>query len=177
MSRLRAVEPVEVDLGPCECPDTPHPEGDKAWLRPRLTPGGGMEATYILTTAHQNGEAVTARLLGMCFLTDGLMRWTLLDDDGKPIPANEETLASGALDWDTTLAPIAEKADTLYAESVLRPLLARLPRRSRNGQTAASTSPNPASSSENPTPSELSTTSITPRSRPTGPDTDIGSSS
>lgn len=173
MSRLRATEPIEVDLGPCECPDTPHGT-DKAWLRPRLTAEGGYRAMHILMTA--TDRDVTAGALGMCFLADGLVRWTLLDDAGKPIPTDEATLRSGALDWDTTLYPIAEKAAVLYTDSVVDPLRKGRAAPSLPGPTEASTSPTTDSSSGSPTPSEPSTTPTTPPSRPTGSPTDTGSS-
>jgi hypothetical protein len=163
-----------VDLGPCECPNTPHPEGDKAWLRPRLTAEGGLLAQAIVATATDPRETYAA--LGFALLSDGLVRWTLQDDDGKPVPTDTTLLRSGALDWDTTLSPIAEKANDLYMESVMAPLvrgrLTPLP----HGQTEVSTSPTTDSSTESPTPSEPSTTPITPPSHPTGSHTDTDSS-
>jgi hypothetical protein len=150
MSRLRATTPVEVDLGPCECPGTPHADGDKAWLRPRLTPEGGYRATSILVTAIDADQ--TAGALGMTYLVDGLVRWTLLDDEGKPVRTDEAFLHSGALDWDTTLWPIMEQAATLYSDSVMSPLLRGRQAPLPDGPTEASTSPTTDSSSENPTP-------------------------
>ena len=174
MSRLRATDPIEVDLGPCECPNTPHAEGDKAWLRPRLTPEGGYRAMHVLMTATDTDE--TAGALGMTFLVDGLVRWTLLDDAGKEVPTDEETLRSGALDWETTLAPIAERAAVLYTMSAMNPLLKGRETPLQLGQTEASTSPTTDSSEMSPMPSGPSTTPTTPPSQPTGTLTAIGSS-
>ena len=176
MSRLRATEPVEVDLGPCECPGTPHQEGDKAWLRPRLTAEGGYRAMHVLMTSAQNGEEVTAGALGMVFLVDGLVEWTLLDDAGSPIPTDEEMLRSGALDWDTTLAPIAERAAVLYTESVIAPLRRGRSAPSLPGPMEGSTSPTNGSSTKPPMPSAPSTTPTTPPLPPTGSLTALASS-
>jgi hypothetical protein len=161
-------------LGPCECPNTPHTEGDKAWLRPRLTAEGGLLAQAIVATATDPRETYAA--LGFALLSDGLVRWTLLDDGGKPVPVDTATLKSGALDWESTLSPIAEKAHELYMESILAPLVKGRPTPLQHGQTEASTSPTNGSSTQNPTPSEPSTTPTTPRSRPTGSPTGIASS-
>lgn len=108
-----------------------------------------MRASYIMATAEDPDATYAA--LGMAFLSDGLVRWTLQDDAGEPVPTDEDTLRSGELDWESTLSPIAEKAATLYTDSVLNPL-----RRGRqtplpDGQTEASTSQTNDSSSENPT--------------------------
>lgn len=142
MSRLLPIEPIEVRIGDCECPGTPHPDGDKAWLRPRLTAKGGMTATYLIV--NNDGDPTRlSRDLGMCFLVDGLVRWNLLDEDGNPIPTDEDTLTSGALDWDSTLLPIANAANDVYQESVLRPFRpAKALESSPSGPTDASTSPN-----------------------------------
>lgn len=174
MSRLRATTPVEVDLGPCECPGTPHTDGDKAWLRPRLTAEGGLHATYLAQTATEESATYTA--LGMAFLVDGLVRWTLLDDEGQPVPTDEATLRSGSIDWDGTLATIAERGFALYTESVVNPLQRGRKAPSRRGRTEASTSPTPGSFSQSPTPSEPSTTPDTPPNPETGSPTDTDSS-
>ena len=125
MSRLLSTDPVRVVIGPCECPGKPHEE-DEAWFRPRLTVAGGMEASGIVGgAASYPSTGALGRDLGMVYLTDGLLRWNILDDKGKPIPCTREVLESGALDWDTTLLPLADGAADLYSESVMRPLVER----------------------------------------------------
>lgn len=176
MSRLRTTEPVAVDLGPCECPGTPHEDGDKAWLRPGLTPEGGARATHVLMGASARGEDATIGALSMAFLVGGLVGWTLLDDDGKPLSYDEETLASGRIDWETTLSPIANRADALYATSVINPLVKGLSEPLQRGPTEASTSPTNGSSSPSLSPSEPSTTLTTTPSLPTGKPTALASS-
>lgn len=144
MSRLHPTEPVRVRIGDCLCPGTPHAEGDFAWLRPRLTAKGGIAATSLIAGADDAQSLM--RDLGYLFLLDGLVRWDILDDDGKPVPCNEDTLRSGALAWEETLLPIANAASELYTESVLAPFRpAKVPASSPSGQTDASTSASPAS--------------------------------
>lgn len=120
MSRLLPTEPVKVRIGDCECPGAPHSDGDYAYLRPRLSAEGGAAAYQAVLNNHSDNEAL-AGTLGRIFLLDGIVRWDPLDDDGKPISI--EAAVDGAVDWTSTLLPIADKADELYAESVLRPFL------------------------------------------------------
>lgn len=144
MSRLLPTVPVKVRIGDCLCPGAPHTEGDFAYLRPRLTAQGGITATTIMNTSTDARAAMVD--LGMAFLTDGLLRWDLLDDDGEPIPCDEATLRGGALSWEETLLPIAEEAHRLYMDSVLHPFrTARESISSRSGPTADSTSASPDS--------------------------------
>ncbi len=134
MSRLLSTEPVAVRIGDCECPDAPHTEGDMAHLRPRLTPPAGIAATTLINEAT---DAIKLNVeLGMLFLTDGLLRWDLLDDEGDPVPCDGDTLRGGAISWDETLLPIADRAAELYTESVLRPFRpAKASSSSRAGRT------------------------------------------
>lgn len=120
MSRSLSTKPVEVRIGACECPGTPHGE-DVALLRPRLLPGDAMAALAALDPSHD--EATIQRDLGMAFLRGGLIGWNILDDEGDAIPIY--AIDNGALDWDTTLRPVAERAADLYTEGLLRPLVSR----------------------------------------------------
>ena len=130
MSRLLSTEPVEVRIGECECEGTPHPEGDVALLRPRLLPGDAIAAMSVF----QSGRAATEmqRDYGMVLLRGGLVGWNI-EDDGKVIPL--DALDSGALDWETTLRLIADKADDLYSEGLLRPLVDAMKKSSPDGPT------------------------------------------
>lgn len=120
MSRLLPTEPVPVRIGDCECPGTPHSDGDYAYLRPRLTAEGGAAAYQAVINNASDNEWL-AGTLGRIFLRDGIVRWDLQDDSGKPISV--DAALGGAVDWADTLLPIADKANELYAESVLRPFL------------------------------------------------------
>jgi hypothetical protein len=117
----------------CRCAGTPHPDGDTVWLRSELPPDGGFAALRLI-----GGDPDTlSEKIGRVYLQYGVVDWTFLDDDGKPVPCTPETIAR--LSWDAAF-PIAEKADDVYQESLLRPLVVKASRSSRNGHTAASTS-------------------------------------
>lgn len=80
-----------------------------------------------------------ARVLGLIFLADGLVRWDIRDDDGAPIPL--AAALDGSLSWEETVYPIADEADRLYAESVLAPFRkVKVPTSSPTGPTDDSTS-------------------------------------
>lgn len=71
------------------------------------------------------------------YVRHGAIGWNFLDAAGQPVPFDVEVLlADYALS-----APVAEKADELYSDTVFDPLVERLNGQSRNGRTAASTSP------------------------------------
>jgi hypothetical protein len=133
-----------------------------------------LRASWVLLDATDKDE--TWANLSRVFLADGLVRWTLLDDAGEPVPVTEDVLTSGALDWETTLSPIAERANTLYADSVVNPLVKGRKASMQRGQTGASTSLTTPSSETNPMLSEPSTTPTTRRSHRTGSHTGIASS-
>lgn len=149
MSRLRATEPIEVSIGDCECPDTPHQDGDKAWLRPRVRPDAAWAATSLLTAGLDKEELM--RALTPIFLGE-VLRWNLLTEDTidgqrvvDVIPCDVDTMMSGALDWEETIKPILDAAADLYGPQVMRPLQKATSKRSRSGRTAASTSATSAS--------------------------------
>ena len=118
MSRRHTLEPVKVRIGDCLCPDTPHDE-DYALLRPRLLPGDAIAALSSLRA--DVDSATLQRNIGMSLLRGGLLSWNIQDEDGEIIPVT--AIDDGTLDWEETLRPIAEAANDLYAESLLRPLL------------------------------------------------------
>lgn len=122
MSRLLSTEPVRVRIGDCECPDAPHTEGDHAYLRPRLTPQAGMRLTRLIIDTGFDAQKLAPEL-GMAWLAEGIVAWDLLDDAGMPVPFDEATLRSGAISWEDTLLPIADRADDLYGEATLRPFV------------------------------------------------------
>lgn len=179
MSRMRATTPEAFRIGDCACPGSPHtspsivqgvpvPDGDVALFRPRLTLEGSLEVAAMLanTDLLADESRFMARLGKIC-LTDGLVWWNLQDDEGKPIPVSRAVLESGALSWDETLEPLANKAADLYGEEALRPL-ARMADSTRpvapsseSGPTRPSTSRNRASSSKGRTRSSRSTTAGT----------------
>lgn len=130
----------------CRCPGTPHPDGDTVWLRAELGPEGGFAALSVIRAVGGDADLL-AEKIGRVYAEHGIVDWTFLDDDGEPVPCTPEMVAR--LSWDV-LYPVAEKGDEIYSEGILRPLVAKASRSSRNGHTAPSTSRKRTSSSKRP---------------------------
>lgn len=94
------------------------------------------------------------------YLRYGIERWTFVDAKGEPepvTPANIERLlpyGNGGLE-------VAERADELYSNEVMRPLLERMRKPSDSGPTDASTPPTSDSGSTPPAPSGPSSPAAT----------------
>jgi len=142
VSRLRANDPVRVSLGACECPDKPHEE-DEAFIRARLRTEDAMSVLTVIGEGDPD-IASMGRQLGRIFIAGGLLSWNILDDDGDEIPISEAL--GDALDWQSTMLPIANAAADLYTPQVLHPLQTTPRKRSKRGQTKRSTSPRSPSS-------------------------------
>lgn len=161
---------VSVRVGDCACPDSPHADGDVVYVLPQLGLEGGAAAEFdLLSTSDLPEERRTIALLAkwtVTFVRYGAVAWNRerLDADGRrePMPFDVEALVA---DYSTSRL-IAEKANELYSEAVMRPLFEaarnnnpspnRAQRRSRRGQTGSSTSrprvstPKPSESSSPP---------------------------
>ena len=134
-------EPIAVRVRDCACP-TPHEEGDVVYLAPKLTLAGGLQAQADIIEAAGNGGMLAASWQ-ITFVKHGAIGWNFIDDEG-PVPFDVNVL----LDDYELASPVAEKADELYGESVMRPLLQRLNPTSRNGRTNGSTSATPRSTTK-----------------------------
>lgn len=138
-------EPIAVRVRDCACPDAPHTDGDVVYLRPVLSLAGGLEALTVMRKAVVGPDGTVdadalAPLLSPLYVRHGAVGWNFVGMDG-PLPFDVNVLLA-----DYSLAyPVAERADDLYSAAVLAPLLARLPKSSRNGQTVGSTSASPPS--------------------------------
>jgi hypothetical protein len=132
-------EPVAVRVRDCACPDAPHADtGDLVYLRPTLSLEGGIAAQQDLIASGGDPSDLTRRWL-VTFVRYGVTG------------ANYEPFTIGALLDDFDLAmPVAERADELYGEAVLRPLGVSRSASSRRGPTARSTSPTRRSKSTTP---------------------------
>lgn len=82
--------------------------------------------------------------LGRVYLEFGIVRWTFVDEEGKPVPVERALIRK--LSWQAVF-PVANAASTLYSEDLLRPLVGAASRSSPNGHTAPSTSARRRSSS------------------------------
>lgn len=166
---------IPVRVRACECPDTPHIDGDEVYLLPSLSLEGGAAAELDREIVMDGFEAASA--VEKTRLTTALLaRWTStyvrygavgwnyerLDDNGRrePVPFDVESLLANY----RMSKLVAARANDLYSEDILGPLLEaakaaepnRAQRRSRTGPTASSTSAKrstskrPASSSAEP---------------------------
>ena len=141
-----------VNLGACICPGTPHADGDVVYLRDKMGYTGGAVLQgemneYLSTPREERGSWVklNARLKAL-YLEEGIEDWNLVDEEGKDLPVNVGTIRARFLDdfakSDQVIA-IADKADVLYYEAVLAPLVNRLLESSQPTPTNGSTSQTP----------------------------------
>lgn len=152
---------------PCPCPEKdgePRHAEDTVKLRDRLDFRGGVtirKALGILYTEDPDaGMADVLAVLAEQYLLLGVESWTLVDDKGDPVPADKPAIRA-FMDAHAELAmDLGNKADDLYHEQVLLPLLTRgltsLPDTPTDESTSATdgTSPDPQTPSR---PSLIST--------------------
>lgn len=145
---------VFVRVRDCTCPGTPHKdEGDGVYLRPTIGLDGGLDAEAALLESNdlfplpEGSSKVVIDSIGTkralyvrprwfrTFIVHGAVDWNLWDADG-PTPFDlDAVLADYAM-----ARPVAEKANDLYQEAVLAPLVQAPPKSSSNGRTARATS-------------------------------------
>lgn len=153
-------DPVEVRLDACYCPNTPH-EADIVYLAPSLSMAGGMAAQAAIADGFAD-QIRLQELLAQVWVRFGVVGWNLVDEDGADLPLNAETI-SAALPYGKGGRLVAERADDLYAEDILAPLVARLRNTSRSGRTNGSTSTARPSTRKRPS---RSSTAITAKAPP-----------
>src|SRR6478672_8848061 len=130
MSVLDRPELVPVPLGYCPCEGTPHAEGDTVYLYPDLSMAGGMAAQGAIseaTSATGLDQLRLQELLAQVWITHGVADWTFLEDPdagGKraKVPVTPANIAL-ALPYGKGGRLVADKADDLYNEAVLAPLV------------------------------------------------------
>lgn len=115
------------------------PNGHTVTLRPEVTVPIGIAALSVIKQG--GGQAVIEAGLSAVYLRLGIESW---DFDEPVTPENVERLlpyADGGLE-------VAERADSLYSETVMRPLVKRMAAFSAPSSTPPKTSPGPASGSK-----------------------------
>lgn len=132
----------------CPCPGTPHPDGDTVTLRDKPTLMMGTTALGWAGQQASDGAPSTGHISEV-YLTDGILSWTFVEEDGSPKPVNDETLR-WLLDDYALAYPVAEKAAEVYTDIIFAPLLAQISNSSRTGRTGASTSRSSRRSSSRP---------------------------
>ena len=152
-------EPVEVRLEACYCPGSPH-EVDLVYLAPALSMAGGMAAQSAIADGIEDSLHLQ-ELLAEVWLRHGVVSWNLVDEDGTPVPVTRDN-AVKALPYGKGGRLVADRADDLYAEDILAPLVARLKTTSRRGPTNGSTSATPRSTRRRRSPSSTAATAKAP---------------
>lgn len=135
--------PYPVRVGACRCPGTPHPE-DLVYLTPRLTLEGGIAATNIIAGSGGDASRVVPALMA-AWVRYGVVGWSFVDEGGDPIPVTPATIDEQLGGFSEASIAVAEAADGLYSEALMRPLALRSDRPSQPGQIAPSTSASPSS--------------------------------
>lgn len=157
----------------CVCPGTPH-ELDTVTLRDRFDfrKAASLKGDVVMMKM-ENPEATEGEILAV--LSEGYIRYGIeswsLEDEGKPIAVTYPAIDKYILGHLDVAFVLADAADDLYQEAVMRPLLGLASQSSPPTPTADSTSPDPspsetASKSTSPTPlpkqSKRSSTSTSP---------------
>lgn len=146
------------------CPTGAHEEGDTVLLRPRLPLPGGIEARRKIAELQDgaDGDEVTGLLMDV-YLRHGIADWTLHDDEGNAVLLTRQTLRERILEADLDVAiQIANKADDLYAPTVVAPLVKRAVKSLQASRRGRSTSASTTSTPSRPKRSKPSSTSTTP---------------
>lgn len=111
--------PVEVNIGACQCPGTPHPAGDVVWLRakPDLNMGlATQEALRQSGSLRGDGQAAVLSAL----VRYGVVAWNLRDADGA-VPVTTDAVVE-RIGWGEAAIEVARHARELYWNAVLVPL-------------------------------------------------------
>src|SRR5688572_8979471 len=154
-------DPIEVRLGACYCPHSPH-ETDLVYLAPTLSMAGGMAAQSAMRDGFSDSLKLQ-ELLAEVWIRHGVVGWNLVDEDGADLPLTPANVAA-ALPYGKGGRMVAERADDLYAEDILAPLVERFKSTSPRGRTNGSTSTPKPSNPKRRSPSSTATTEPVPPS-------------
>ncbi len=142
---------------PCSCPSEVDAKGvvvkaapihdhDTVSIPEVLDARLGAAGTNALSR-HPLNSADLEGALSEVWLHNAPRAWTLVDAEGDPLPVTIDNI-DARLTWNHGGFEIAEKANGLYAGDLFSPLVKRMPKRSRRGQTDNSTSATPSSGSD-----------------------------
>lgn len=157
--------PVRID---CICPSGVHPDGDTVNLRDRLDfqqASTCRNAVRLLYGDGSQGAPMEGEILAaltVAYLFVGIESWTVLGEDGKPLPVTRMAITDRLMADDVAAETVGDVADGLYSAKVVLPLGVMASRSLRATQTPDSTSAPKASPTELPKPSSPSLTSTTP---------------
>lgn len=144
-------EGVIVQVGECRCPGTPHADGD--WVELRAEPSIDIGSAVYAAVADVGDDPMALQVaMGRAYLRYGIRSWSFTDVKGERIPitphkSGYDELVADLLPFSRGGFEVADRADSLYSEVVLGPLMTRLSLiASRGGQTDGSTSATPPTS-------------------------------
>ena len=140
MAGLNGGQPIAVAIGECHCVGTPHPDGDIVYLAPKASLRLGLAANAAIGQAKDVIQL--QELLGIAFVRYGVTGWNVVDEHGKPVDVNNETVEA-RLTWDAGGRVVADRAADLYTDAIISPLVPPPPSSPPPGPTASSTSPIP----------------------------------
>lgn len=141
--------PVEVPIGECQCPGTPHPSGDIVFLRPKPDLNMGLAAQEALRQSGSlRGDGLASVVSAITRY--GVVAWNLRDADGNSVPISTDGVIQ-RLGWSPEALAVAAKARELYLDTVLAPLVPARPEPAPSTHDDSLTSPSPASGRPTPT--------------------------
>jgi len=129
------------------------PDGNWVRLAPHLSLTAGAGVMAAIRGAESTNAEVEAAIAA-AFLRQGIIAWSMVDADGKPLPITNANI-DARLDW-VTAHDVAEKCNELYAADLFRPFLPKIAKSSLPGPKDASTSLPTESGATLPTPSKPS---------------------
>ncbi len=146
-------QPVVVNVGECRCPGTPH-TSDSVTLRGEPSTPMGVAAWAVV---REGGDVADLQgRLTSVWLHFGIASWTFVDENGRPesiSPENIERLLPFTVGLE-----VADRADALYSDEVLRPLVER--QKARSSPPTPTESSTPASTDSGATPPMPSSPSL-----------------
>ena len=162
----------------CRCVGAPH-EQDTITLRETLSPRDASAISKDIGVVRlEDPDATVGDILATLtegYILRGIESWSLVDEDGKPLPVTKANIRDRILsDLEATMN-VGDVADELYAEAVMLPLLRQASSSSRPTQTENSADTPEADSTSAPTDSGTTLpTPSTPSSTFTTPTADTG---
>lgn len=127
---------VQVPLGACTCPNTPHPDGDYVKLLPKL---GMARSLAVIRSSAFDDIALAEMALGVGYARFGIVEWNLVDEAGKDVPIDGDSLERFS-ETDPRTIMVAIKGDELYGAEVVAPLAAMARSSSRATSSSEPTS-------------------------------------
>lgn len=151
---------IEVPIGECRCPGTPHPDGDVVWMRDRPDTAMALAAE---SSMHQSSNLMgePSAAVFSVYIRHGVVRWNLLTEEGKAIPVTFDTILDRMADWLHGGKIVSEKGVELYHSLIFAPPAPARVASQPPTRKGSSTPPNGASGQSRP--------SSRRRSSPSGP--------